>query len=73
MPGETPSSFVIEVMEFWRTPLHAMTDAFTTAGFRPSVICEPQPDPAARELFPDGSNFLFFVVEVPPSATGSGS
>ncbi|CAI7978952.1 hypothetical protein FRAHR75_540041 [Frankia sp. Hr75.2] len=44
------------------------------------VISEPQPDPAARELFPDGfqdlstnPNFLFFVVEVPPSATGSGS
>lgn len=67
-------------MEFWRRPLHAMTDAFTTAGFRLSVISEPQPDPAARELFPDGfqdlstrPNFLFFVVEVPPSATGSGS
>jgi hypothetical protein len=57
-----------------------MTDAFTTAGFRPSVICEPQPDPAARELLSDGfqdlsanPDSLFFVVEVPPSATGSGS
>ncbi|MFC4961475.1 class I SAM-dependent methyltransferase [Streptomyces mauvecolor] len=67
-------------MELWRRPLHAMTDAFTTAGFRLSVLSEPQPDPAARELFPDGfqhlsanPNFLFFVVEVPPSATGSGS
>ncbi|MFF3127392.1 class I SAM-dependent methyltransferase [Streptomyces sp. NPDC057908] len=67
-------------MEFWRRPLHAMTEAFTTAGFRLSVISEPQPDPAACELFPDGfqdlstrPNFLFFVVEVPPSATGSGS
>ncbi|MEE4418837.1 methyltransferase domain-containing protein [Streptomyces sp. DSM 41528] len=40
-------------MKFWRRPLHAMTDAFTTAGFRLSVISEPQPDPAARELFPD--------------------
>ncbi|MFJ3338959.1 class I SAM-dependent methyltransferase [Streptomyces sp. NPDC086766] len=65
-------------MRFWRKPLHAMTDAFTTAGFRISVISEPQPDPAARELFPDGFHdlstktcFLFFVVEVPPSATGS--
>ncbi|CAL9373958.1 2-methoxy-6-polyprenyl-1,4-benzoquinol methylase, mitochondrial [Streptomyces sp. enrichment culture] len=64
-------------MRFWRKPLHAMTDAFTTAGFRLSVISEPQPDPAARELFPDGfhdlstgTTFLFFVVEVPPSATG---
>jgi SAM-dependent methyltransferase len=65
-------------MRFWRRPLHAMTDAFTTAGFRLAVISEPQPDPAVRELFPDGfhdlstkTTFLFFVVEVPPSATGS--
>ncbi|MFD8885074.1 methyltransferase domain-containing protein [Streptomyces erythrochromogenes] len=57
-------------MRFWRKPLHAMTDAFTAAGFRLSVIAEPQPDPAARELFPDGfrdlsrrPTFLFFVVE----------
>jgi len=62
-------------MRFWRKPLHAMTDAFTTAGFRLCVISEPQPDPAARELFPDAfddlstkTTFLFFVVEVPPSA-----
>lgn len=62
-------------MKFWRKPLHAMTDAFLTAGFRLSVISEPQPDPAARALFPDGFRdlsrkpcFLFFVVEVPPSA-----
>jgi SAM-dependent methyltransferase len=65
-------------MRLWRKPLHAMIDAFTTAGFRLSVVSEPQPDPAARELFPDGfhdlstkTTFLFFVVEVPPSATGS--
>jgi SAM-dependent methyltransferase len=65
-------------IRLWRKPLHAMTDAFTTAGFRLSLISEPQPDPAARELFPDGFHdlstrpcFLFFVVEVPPSATGS--
>ncbi|WP_433217283.1 class I SAM-dependent methyltransferase [Microtetraspora malaysiensis] len=65
-------------MRFWRKPLHAMTDAFTAAGFRVAVISEPQPDPAARELFPDGFHdlsrkpgFLFFVVEVPPSAPGS--
>ncbi|MGA4803120.1 class I SAM-dependent methyltransferase [Streptomyces lavendulocolor] len=65
-------------MKFWRKPLHAMTDAFTTAGFRLAGISEPQPDPAARELFPDGFHdlsarpcFLFFVVEVPPSTTGS--
>ncbi|MEU3479452.1 class I SAM-dependent methyltransferase [Streptomyces sp. NPDC033754] len=59
---------------FWRKPLHAMIDAFTTAGFRLSVISEPQPDPAARELFPDAfpglstaPTFLFFVVEAPPA------
>ncbi|MFJ7591749.1 class I SAM-dependent methyltransferase [Streptomyces sp. NPDC097617] len=65
-------------MRFWRKPLHAMTDAFTTAGFRLTAIGEPLPDPAARELFPDAfpalsttPTFLFFVVEVPPSASGS--
>ncbi|GAA2197855.1 class I SAM-dependent methyltransferase [Streptomyces bangladeshensis] len=60
-------------MKFWRRPLHAMTDAFTTAGFRLSALSEPQPDPAARDLFPEEFHdlstrtcFLFFVVEVPP-------
>ncbi|MER6046405.1 class I SAM-dependent methyltransferase [Streptomyces sp. NPDC001793] len=64
-------------MTFWRRPLHAMTDAFTAAGFRLAVISEPQPDPAGRELYPDDFHslstkmcFLFFVLEVPP-ATGS--
>ncbi|MDH6130042.1 class I SAM-dependent methyltransferase [Kitasatospora sp. GP82] len=57
-------------MSFWNRPLHAMTDAFTAAGFRISVISEPQPVPAARELFPDdfrilsnSPSFLFFVLE----------
>jgi SAM-dependent methyltransferase len=57
-------------MSFWNRPLHAMTDAFTAAGFRISVISEPQPVPAARELFPDefrslttGPSFLFFVLD----------
>ncbi|MEU6083360.1 methyltransferase domain-containing protein [Streptomyces sp. NPDC047108] len=65
-------------MTFWRKPLHTMTDAFTAAGFRLSVISEPQPDPAARELFPGRFDdlsrkisFLFFVVEVERSDTGS--
>ncbi len=56
-------------MRFWHRPLHAMTDAFTEAGFRISVISEPQPVPAARELFPEqfpalttNPNFLFFVL-----------
>ncbi|WP_200797525.1 class I SAM-dependent methyltransferase [Streptoalloteichus hindustanus] len=54
---------------YWHRPLHAMTDAFTAAGFRVSVIGEPQPVPAARELFPDefpllatAPSFLFFVL-----------
>jgi SAM-dependent methyltransferase len=57
-------------MTFWHRPLHAMTDAFTTAGFRISVISEPQPAPTARDLFPDefrklttNPSFLFFVLE----------
>jgi len=56
-------------MSFWNRPLHAMTDAFTAAGFRISVISEPDPVPEARELFPDMLAekpsflcFLFFVL-----------
>jgi hypothetical protein len=37
------------LMIFWDRPLHAMTDAFTAAGFRIAVISEPAPAPAARE------------------------
>jgi SAM-dependent methyltransferase len=64
-------------MAFWRRPLHAMTDAFTDAGFRLAVINEPKIDPAARDLYPDEFRnpklgFLIFVVEVTPaSADGS--
>jgi ubiquinone/menaquinone biosynthesis C-methylase UbiE len=61
-------------MTFWRKPLHAMIEAFTAAGFHLASIDEPQPDPAARELDPDGFErlstspaFLFFVVEAPTS------
>jgi SAM-dependent methyltransferase len=56
-------------MSFWHRPLHAMADAFTAAGFRISVISEPEPAPEARELFPDDIAakprflcFLFFVL-----------
>jgi ubiquinone/menaquinone biosynthesis C-methylase UbiE len=56
-------------LSFWNLPLHAMTDAFTAAGFRISVINEPLPVPAARELFPEDfpilntfPSFLFFVL-----------
>ncbi|MEA2170467.1 MAG: hypothetical protein QOF76_3767 [Solirubrobacteraceae bacterium] len=59
-------------MRFWNRPLHAMTDAFTAAGFRISIISEPQPVPAARELFPGdfralttSPSFLFFVLRSP--------
>lgn len=57
-------------MTFWRRPLHSMTDALASAGFHLSLISEPQPDPAARELFPEDfealstqPSFLFFVVD----------
>jgi SAM-dependent methyltransferase len=60
-------------MTFWTRPLHAMTDAFTAAGFRIAVISEPYPAPdTPRELLPDflagrpsGTflAFLFFVLE----------
>jgi SAM-dependent methyltransferase len=56
-------------LSFWNRPLHAMTDAFTAAGFRISVINEPHPVPAAREVYPDDfhildtfPSFLFFVL-----------
>ena len=60
------------LMTFWNRPLHAMTDAFTAAGFRIAVVSEPPPAPGARELFPEafadkpsGSFvcFLFFVLQ----------
>ena len=57
------------LMSFWTRPLHAMTDAFTAAGFRIAVISEPAPAPdTPRELLPDDSAdrrflcFLFFVL-----------
>jgi SAM-dependent methyltransferase len=58
------------LMSFWHRPLHAMTDAFTAAGFRIAVISEPPPAPTAYELFPDDLAakpkflcFLFFVLQ----------
>jgi SAM-dependent methyltransferase len=58
------------VLTYWHRPLHAMTDAFTAAGFRTAVISEPYPAPGARERFPDEFGdkqaflcFLFFVLE----------
>jgi SAM-dependent methyltransferase len=60
------------VLTYWHRPLHAMTGAFTAAGFRIAVISEPPPAPGALELFPDvvvksasGAFlcFLFFVLQ----------
>ncbi len=59
-------------LTFWHRPLHAMTDAFTRAGFKISVISEPPflPD-TPQELLPAGIGdrtsflcFLFFVLDV---------
>lgn len=59
-------------LTYWHRPLHAMTDAFTAAGFRIAVVSEPHPAPEARELFadelarfPSGAFLadLFFVLE----------
>ncbi len=57
-------------MSFWNRPLHAMTEAFTAARFRISVIDEPLAVPAARDLFPEEFRlltvspcFIFFVLE----------
>jgi SAM-dependent methyltransferase len=56
-------------MSFWNRPLHAMTDAFTAAGFQLTRISEPLPVPQARQLFPEdyralttSPSFLFFVL-----------
>ena len=58
------------LMSFWSRPLHAMTDAFTAAGFQISVVSEPQPEPEARDLFPQdfellatAPSFLFFILQ----------
>jgi SAM-dependent methyltransferase len=73
------------VLTYWHRPLHAMTDAFTEAAFRISVISEPSASPdTPRELFPPHLGertaflcFIFFVLEhadrsasVGPRATG---
>jgi ubiquinone/menaquinone biosynthesis C-methylase UbiE len=54
------------VLTFWHRPLHAMTDAFTEAGFRVSVISEPPfLSDTPRELlgssFTDRTAFLSFI------------
>lgn len=56
-----------------------LIDAFTRAGFRITVISEPEPDPAARELFlevvaakPRFLCFLFFVLQADSVSCRSG-
>lgn len=59
------------VLTYWHRPLHAMTDAFTEAGFRITVVSEPPYAPdTPRDLLPpelvDRTAFvcfLFFVLE----------
>ncbi|HEY2238850.1 MAG TPA: class I SAM-dependent methyltransferase [Streptosporangiaceae bacterium] len=58
------------LLRFWNRPLHAMTDAFTAAGFQLSVISEPPVAPdTPRDLLPADLPdhrrllaFLFFVL-----------
>jgi SAM-dependent methyltransferase len=58
------------LLRFWHRPLHAMTDAFTSAGFQIAVISEPAVSPDTPcELLPDDIAdrrrflcFLFFVL-----------
>jgi ubiquinone/menaquinone biosynthesis C-methylase UbiE len=59
------------VLTYWHRPLHAMSDAFSQAGFRISVISEPPFSPQTPpELLPPGIGdhkaficFIFFVLE----------
>jgi SAM-dependent methyltransferase len=58
-------------LTYWHRPLHAMTDAFTGAGFEVRQVGEPPFDPdTPAELLPAGIGdrtafvcFLFFVLE----------
>ena len=58
-------------LTFWHRPLHAMSDAFTAAGFRIVTVSEPPPAPdTPAEVLPPGLEpgrsfmcFLFFVLE----------
>lgn len=59
------------VLTYWHRPLHAMSDAFTQAGFRISAISEPPFSPdTPQEPLPHGIGhqqaficFIFFVLE----------
>ena len=60
------------VLTYWHRPLHAITDAFTGAGFRIATVSEPPPAPdTPPEVLPPDLEagrsficFLFFVLEV---------
>ncbi|MFK5688321.1 class I SAM-dependent methyltransferase [Ornithinimicrobium sp. LYQ92] len=58
-------------LTFWHRPLHAMVDAFTTAGFRITTLSEPPPAPGTpAALLPPMRGeaflcFLFFALERP--------
>ena len=61
------------VLTFWHRPLHAMINAFISAGYRVATVSEPEPSPdTPRELLPprilSGEksaflSFIFFVLE----------
>lgn len=59
------------VLTYWHRPLHAMTDAFTEAGFQISTVSEPPWSPDTPvELLPANASertafvcFLFFALE----------
>lgn len=58
-------------LSYWHRPLHAMTDAFTRAGFRIETLSEPPyAADTPREILPPGMGdrtafvcFLFFVLQ----------
>jgi SAM-dependent methyltransferase len=59
-------------LTFWDRPLHAMSDAFSSAGFTIRTISEPPATPAALDMFPEEFAtrsdprflcFLFFVLQ----------
>lgn len=60
-------------LTYWHRPLHAMTDAFTSAGFQIEVVSEPPYSPdAPADLLPPGLkerdsflSFIFFVLRAP--------
>lgn len=60
-------------LTYWHRPLHAMTDAFTEAGYRIAAVSEPPWSPhTPTDLLPPNASertafvcFLFFALEAP--------